>query len=69
VIILFIMIKEKSHKEILDIIHSNITNSGECCGYKYIQVKDGKVSKITQEDMSKINNDIMTNCNISMYLN
>ena len=63
------ILKEKSHKEILDIIHSNITNSGECCGYKYIQVKDGKVSKITPKDMEQINKDVMTNCNISVYLN
>jgi len=64
------MLKGKSHKEILTMINSNVnTNSGECCGYKYVQVKDDKVGRITNEDMNKIINDFMSNCNISIYLN
>ena len=50
------MLKGKSHKEILTIIHNNIDiNSGDCCGYKYTQVKDGKENKITPEVMEQFN--------------
>ena len=50
------MLKGKSHEEILTIIHNNIDiNSGDCCGYKYTQVKDGKENKITPEVMEQFN--------------
>jgi len=50
------MLKEKSHKEILTIINNNVnTNSGECCGYKYTQVKDGKEDKIIPEILLQFN--------------
>ena len=62
------MLKGKSHKEILSIINNNInTNSGECCGYKYTQVKDGKENKITPEVMEQFNM-VMFNKN-NEYLN
>ena len=63
------MLKGKSHKEILSIINNNInTNSGECCGYKYTQVKDGKEDKITPEVMEQFNMVMFDNGN-SEYLN
>jgi len=63
------MLKGKSHKEILTIINNNLNiNSGDCCGYKYIQVKDGKEDKITPEGMEQFNM-VMFNCDNSEYIN
>ena len=63
------ILKVKSHKEILTMINNSInTNSGECCGYKYTQVKDGKENRITPEDMEPFNM-VMFDCRNSEYLN
>jgi len=63
------MLKGKSHKEILTIIHNNIDiNSGNCCGYKYTQVKDGKENKITPEVMERFNM-VMFDYKNNEYLN
>ena len=63
------MLKGKSHKEILTIIHNNIDiNSGDCCGYKYTQVKDGKENKITPEVMEQFNM-VMFDYKNNEYLN
>ena len=63
------MLKGKSHKEILTIIHNNIDiNSGDCCGYKYTQVKDGKENKITPEVMKQFNM-VMFDYENNEYLN
>jgi len=63
------MLKSKSHKEILSIINNSInTNSGECCGYKYTQVKDGKEDKIIPEVMEQFNM-VMFDCENNEYLN
>ena len=63
------MLKGKSHKEILTIIHNNIDiNSGDCCGYKYTQVKDGKENKITPEVMDQFNM-VMFDYENNEYLN
>ena len=63
------ILKDKSHKEILSIINNSInTNSGECCGYKYTQVKDGKEDKIIPEVMEQFNM-VMFDCENNEYLN
>jgi len=63
------MLKGKSHKEILTISNNGINiNSGECCGYKYTQVKDGKENKITPEVMEQFNMVMFNNMN-NEYLN
>lgn len=45
------ILKDKSHNEILKIIYNSITNPDNCCGYKYTEVKNGIVDKITPEMM------------------
>jgi len=64
------MMKNKSHKEILSIINNNInTNSGDCCGYKYTQVKDGKEDKIIPEVMEQFDMVMFDNRNNNKYVN
>jgi len=64
------MLKSKTHKEILTIINKSInTNSGECCGYKYTQVKDGKEDKIIPEIMEQFNMVMFDNMNNNEYVN
>ena len=63
------MLKSKLHKEILTIINNSINiNSGDCCGYKYTQIKDGKEDKITPEVMEQFNM-VMFDYSNSEYLN
>jgi len=63
------MLKSKLHKEILTIINNSINiNSGDCCGYKYTQIKDGKENKITPEVMEQFNM-VMFDYSNSEYLN